>query len=370
MRREHVKIHDYHSEPVMLSKIRYSALSLLCLMHVAFAGDVDVTGTIPVKLPQVSAKTKALTKTHSDQTIQLLKVSLSPNAKIGLNERFIRAEHEEGQDDSGLPRHVQLGMNHVPPLNQGNHGTCVTFAVTAAVDAILGKGDYISQLCQLELGTYLEHHSYTSSGWDGSWGRIILNQMDVFGFTSKAYQRAKGCAGIQEYPSLGDAPLAELSVADFHPISESLAINQVAWSSILEVYQLSSEDVSPNHVLQEVKRSLNAGDRLTFGVLLLDINQGLVGALGTYHQPYDTWVLTPEIDKDIDGQAEFAGHEMLITGYDDDAVVLDQQGRAYKGLLTLRNSWGGNVGDAGNFYMTYDFFKRLTLEVQRIRHLG
>ncbi len=41
---------------------------------------------------------------------------------------------------SGYPEKVELGMNGVPVLNQGMHGTCVTFAVTAAVDAALGKG--------------------------------------------------------------------------------------------------------------------------------------------------------------------------------------------------------------------------------------
>ncbi len=370
MRRERVNIDDYYSEPVMLSKIQYGAFLSLCLAHVAFAGDVDLTGTIPVKLPKISSNSKVMVNTPPDQMIKLLNVSLSSKARSGLSQRFILAEREGEQDDAGLPKRVQLEMNHVPPLNQGNHGTCVTFAATAAVDAILGKGDYISQLCQLELGTYLEHNSYTSSGWDGSWGRIILNQMDVFGFTSKAYQQANGCAGIQEYPSMGETPSAELSVLDFHLISESFAANQVAWSSILEVYQLSSEDISPRHVLHEVKRALNAGDRLTFGVLLPNINQGLVGALGSYRQPYDTWTLTPEITKDIEGQTEFAGHEMVITGYDDDAVVYDNQGRSYTGLLKLRNSWGSRVGDEGNFYMTYDFFKRLTLEVQRVRHLS
>ena len=67
-----------------------------------------------------------------------------------------------------LPKRILLGMNNVPVLDQGSHGTCVTFAITAAIDAALSKGDYISQLCQLELGTYLEPMGYSVSGWDGS----------------------------------------------------------------------------------------------------------------------------------------------------------------------------------------------------------
>ena len=70
----------------------------------------------------------------------------------------------------GLSSSIDLGMNNVPVLDQGSHGTCVTFATTAAVDAVLGKGDYVSQLCNLELGATLEQFGYYPSGWDGSFG--------------------------------------------------------------------------------------------------------------------------------------------------------------------------------------------------------
>ena len=58
------------------------------------------------------------------------------------------------------PSEIQLGMNGVPVLDQGRFGTCVTFADTAAVDAALGKGDYISQLCLLQFGNYVTQHAY------------------------------------------------------------------------------------------------------------------------------------------------------------------------------------------------------------------
>lgn len=355
----------------MLSKIFCCALLMLCYVSGALADDVQVMGTIPVKLSLQTTKTQMLTQNKPTE-IQLMKLSLSAAARQGLRTRSSRiSQYASLQENMAtLPRRVQLGMNRVPPLNQGNHGACVTFAATAAIDAILGKGDYISQLCQLELGTYLEHNGFTSSGWDGSWGRIVLAQLDMFGFTSKTYQRTQGCGGLQEYPVIGETPTAEFSPPDFHAVSESVSKNQIAWSSILEVYQ-TSENIDTDRLLLDVKQALNAGDRLTFGVLLLDFEQGVAGAVGTYRQPYDTWVLTPEIAKDMDEQqTEFAGHEMIITGYDDDAIAVDKQGQIYKGLLTLRNSWGGNIGDGGNFYISYDFFKHLTIEVQRIRQMS
>ena len=101
--------------------------------------------------------------------------------------------------------------------------------------------------------------------------------------------------------------------------------------------------------------------------LLLDFDLGMMGAVGTRNSDFDTWVLTPEIARDIYLRPKFGGHEMIITGYDDEAVATDDQGRKHKGLFTLRNSWGDKIGDKGNFYMSYDYFKVLVIEAQRIR---
>ncbi len=49
---------------------------------------------------------------------------------------------------------------------------------------------------------------------------------------------------------------------------------------------------------------------------------------------------------------------MVITGYDDEVTIDGQQG-----VFILRNSWGPNAGDHGDFYMTYDYFQMLILGV-------
>src|SRR4029077_16988364 len=85
-----------------------------------------------------------------------------------------------------LPTNVNLGMNNVPVLDQGMHGTCVTFATMAALDAVYGKENYISQLCNLSLGSYLEKISAGSypSGWNGSLNKIVLEQIKTYGIIS------------------------------------------------------------------------------------------------------------------------------------------------------------------------------------------
>jgi hypothetical protein len=342
----------------------------LALSSSLFAQDLKIVGTIdqPLKAPQKSALQGKLKK----QNIKLLKMQLSKSALETLNKRNTATINRTNilKTPSHLPSKIELGMNDVPVLNQGSYGSCVTFAATAAVDAALGKGDYISQLCQLQLGLHLEQNGYSPSGWDGSFGRIVLNQMENFGIVSKEKQRSLGCGGLTEYPTSEQSnPGTPMSLEQFHEMSEDLSEKTVLFSPILDVYQAMLERTDTNKTINEVKAALNEKDRVTFAVLLVDLDLGNVGAVGTRNAENDTWVLTPEIARDIYLRPFFGGHEMVITGYDDDAVATDSDGRQHKGLFTLRNSWGAEYGDKGNFYMSYDYFKVLVVEAQRIRNL-
>lgn len=301
--------------------------------------------------------------------LSLFKIKLSPQARAQLEKRQQKlAKPLQGALGSAAhPSKIQLGMNNVPVLNQGPYSTCVTFACTAALDATLNKGDYLSQICHLQLGNYLEKNAYGISGWNGAWSRTVLNQIETFGFINKEQQSKVGCGGLTEYPEeFHTPPESFFSPDEFHHLSEALPENLV-WSPILDVYEALTEPVDTVKILEKVKSSLRAGDRLTFGVILFDFHLGFMGAVGTNKAPFDTWILTPELARDLYLSSELGGHAMVITGYDDKATVTDDQGRSYQGLLTLRNSWGALVGDKGEFYMTYDFFKLLVIEIQRIR---
>lgn len=357
-------------------------LAHFALLSVMFSGslaaqDIKIVGTITqsVKLPAAplsTAKNSSREATETTQKIKLLKIQLSVQAKQNLDSRAKSALASSNQFaaralSSKYPKKVDLGMNDVPVLNQGMHGSCVTFANTAAVDAALDQGDYISQLCQLQLGNYLEKNGYAPSGWNGSWGRIVLNQMDAFGIVNKTQQHNQGCGGLKQYP-LNNVNNTDgsMNLEEYHQISETVG-EQVFWTPVLDVYQALTERIDTNKTVDAVKAALNSGDRLTFAVLLLDFDLGFVGAVGKNKAEGDSWVLTPEIARDVYLNPNFGGHEMVITGYDDDAVAIDDQGREHRGLFSLRNSWGNKVGDQGNFYMSYDYFKLLVIEVQRIR---
>lgn len=357
----------------------YHVFAALCFTStIAIAApDVQITGKVEQVIQtsnQAPRSTRQMFSYTPSKIISLMGIELSHGAWENLT---ARTEHMH-QNASGLTHALntnqiaghpgtQLGMNKVPVLDQGKHGSCATFANTAALDAALGQGDYISQLCHLQLGRRLESLGYTPSGWDGSLGPTVLHQIQVFGVINKDKQHDVGCGGAHEYPRDDSLPENDMSFSEYHRLSEPLLDNDIAWTPLLDIYGAFLDKRESDDTLATVKHSLKNKDRLTFGVLLFAIDQGVVGATGKYHSENDTWVLTPEITEAIMKKKNFGGHEMIITGFNDYAVAIDKNGVSHRGLLTLRNSWGTRVGDQGDFYMSYDYFKLLAIEVQRIR---
>ncbi len=319
--------------------------------------------------------------TPQTKQVYLMRLNLTAQQILNLfQHNTLQTSKKMAASAASLPSSIDLGMNGIPVLDQGKHGTCVTFANTAAIDALLGKGDYISQLCQLELGSYLEKRGYYASGWEGSFGPWILNQMLQFGIINKDNQVIHACSGVTEYPvNLRAYTGNAMSLNDYKAMSEDIS-DRIYWLSLLDTSERFSPTnpiKNPNHsfdgdkVLMQVKTALTAAaasetytSRLTFAVIL-PVSHCYAGACAQFHKANDTWVLTNAIINDPD--SELGGHEMVITGYDDNATVTDDEGKVHKGLLILRNSWGTDVGDNGTFYMTYDFFQQFVDEVQEIR---
>lgn len=337
-----------------------------------YAGAVSLEGTYKQTVQKHTSKSKFRTFAQNDKIISkqvyLLRLGLSENSQATLKHRL--AHHEDTNllnQSAGLPREVQLGMNGVPVLDQGSHNTCVTFAVTAAIDAALEKGDYVSQLCSLQLGNYLEENGLMPSGWDGSLGKIVLSQISLFGFVNKKSEKENGCGGFYEYLRSGPDPITQIPVDKYSTIMDRKNSKIINWSALIDIDQAFNGEISTQNVLKKVKLSLQSGDRISFGTILASTNRGVVGATGKHKSEYDTWILTEEIIEELQIASEFAGHEMVITGYSDDAIAVDENGHKHKGLLTIRNSWGDKIGDNGNFYMSYNYFAGLVLEAYRLR---
>lgn len=221
----------------------------------------------------------------------------------------------------------------------------------------------------------MEERGYRPSGWEGTTGTFVINQLHQFGIVSKETQRKTGCAGVKEYPVDDYTNTGKpMSLEEYNQKSEGL-INRKKffyWESMLTIFQRFFWDPTQSEdekFLREVKKSLviklneTQPARLTFATLL-PVDHCSAGACATFNAKHDTWALTDAIKND--NSPMFGGHQMIITGYDDTAVVTDNAGKKHTGVLILRNSWGDNVGDKGNYYMTYEFFKHYVMEVQKI----
>lgn len=269
---------------------------------------------------------------------------------------------------SSLPSAINLGMNDVPVLDQGMHGSCVTFAVTAALDALIYKADYISQLCHLSLGKTLEEDSYFPSGWWGTMGGITLDQISRFGVVGKTKEASEVCGGLKAYPTEDFFEEGTgISTKSYKEISEDVSeqFNSVQlMNPMLRFESQFSDKDQAELVLNKIKASLVKGNRLLVGIFLQMSPYCGGAACATRNKANDTWALTDQLELP---PTMFGGHEMVIFGYDDNAVAYDRQGKEHRGLLLLRNSWGEEVGDGGNFYMSYDYFKKLVMEVHEIR---
>jgi hypothetical protein len=333
----------------------------------AFATELQPAGTVDYFIKP----TEKNTQLTLPKKIKLLNFKLSSNAVDSLKQKTHLIHQSPTLTATSRTTHEkQLGMNGVPVLDQGNFGTCVTFADTAAIDAVLGKGDYISQLCLLQLGNYASIHAYSYSGWDGSLSRSILNRIEDHGFISKDIQRVTGCGELTEYPSNNSPiPKSAISFDDYHQLSDGLTNHGIYWTTILDSYKaFFLNEVDTQNLVTDIKKSIDNGHRVTIATFLPAVDLGLAGAVGKHHVENDTWVLSTIIERELylSTSLFFAGHAMVITGYDDNAVAIDDLGREHVGLFTLRNSWGEHLGDKGDFYMSYDYFKVLGFEAQQI----
>jgi aminopeptidase C len=207
------------------------------------------------------------------------------------------------------------------------------------------------------------------SGWQGSFSSHVLNHLGTFGIVNKTVQGTTGCGGLSQYPKTGKIPKKSMPLPSYHANSESLTDNNISWTSLLDRNEFIRQERNPQATLESVKQALRQHDRLVFGVFLFGLNDAPVGASGRHKQANDTWVVTSAIIDEVNQGKEPAGHAMIITGFDDYATAIDQDGVWHQGLLTLRNSWSKDAGDNGNFYMSYDYFKPLTAEIIRIRSL-
>jgi len=332
------------------------------------------------KIRQDSMPIKIHLRDGTDKYVQVIKMKLGNASKKQLSSNIalmLKQPYRRLMQEDSEPTHVDIGMNLLPVLDQGVWGTCATFATTAAIDALfaLAGEETISQLCNLEFGRTLNNPD-EDGGWSGSFGKNILQQISDYGYINKAYQHTapQGCGGLNHYPAYDPENNGSPMPAEDFATNSIKTFKSDNWHPLL-AYNGEFSPIDPKEgerLLTEVKHAILKGNRVVFGTLL-DPFSGDAGAVGSFDDVQnDAWVLTPQIQRDI--TAGFAGgHEMVIEGYDDNACAeyVDIQDGAKKlqkqcGILHLRNSWSSYAGDKGDYYVTYDYFKTMTLEAYEL----
>lgn len=354
----------------LLVAIAYVCASTLFTMdaQALTSNDLDTTG---LQVIGTDHKTIILNDNHLKQ-VSFMEIKLSEAVKQQLYDNINEILSKQipfQPNSSGLSASLDIGMNGVPVFDQGNQSTCVTFANTAAIDAMdsLTDGNSVSQLCNLQLDRTLRP-SPVPDVFMGAFGYVVLDQTSRYGYLDVAHQENKGCGGIKAYPAHSSNIGKPMSVDEFLA-AKPKPFSRNDYSPLFSypgTFQPPTIEIAKK-VLTGVKRSINKNNRLTFAVIL-DGRLGDAGAVGTYNNIHnDAYVLTDQIKEDIKKPGHYSAHDMVIYGYDDDACATYQakDGTMKKqcGLLHLRNSFGIKAGDNGDYYMTYDYFEGLLLEV-------
>jgi len=341
-----------------------SSLCLISSMSLFFISPVYADSSIEVQLANGQKK-----------LVSIMPVHLKPEARrtlvkhASLSQAYLK--QSASSKSNALPERVNLGMNDVPVLDQGVWGTCATFAATAAIDAMLDlkQDNQVSQLCHLQLSRTLKLPDIWG-GWEGSYGQMVLKQLQDYGYWNIANQKAFGCGGLYEYPSYSYYKGKSMTKSDYMN-HQSGCLTSTNWK---ELFVSNSNNLPNQHVMKRlllnIKQQLNVGRRVIFGTLL-DISNNDPGAVGEYHHVLnDTWVLNKSILNHILYGNEVGGHEMVIIGYDDQACAdyIDENNVKQQqcGLLRLRNSWSADAGDHGDYYMSYLYFSTMVLEAYAV----
>lgn len=246
---------------------------------------------------------------------------------------------------------LDLGMCNTPVRNQLDYNTCGTFAVSAAVNAILNNitnlNNYtISEQCLLSLGSYLEQER---SGWHGILINTVLDRINTTGIVEQnicpiEYPNTSHILSLEQYTNYSN---------HYSTYGSDIIKNKLNWRYIFD--NNNDDDIRNKNRVFLVKQALDKNHRVIINAVLIpaiprglsinisktntELTKMLADGLFDIHDNYtsDNYIQDYLNNK-------LTTHAMVIIGYDDDAQ-----------LFKLRNSWGTNHGDNGDSYMSYRY---------------
>lgn len=267
--------------------------------------------------------------------IALMKLKFNNSDEQTINQRISNLKNIHLKFNETISSKKELGMNNVPVLDQGMEPTCITFAVTALLNAIKNKGDFISQQCFLQLSETIASYQCPSA-WNGTWGSCLLNQAKQYGVVNN-----KDCPN--EYPNKYAGPI---SVNQHYDLSNngqwSYSFNYTKLKKANDINIIRNNIANNKRVLVSflINKYSNTGDPI------FEYKNGL------WRLPSGTYD-----SKQVCGYSmeKCAGHAVVITGYDDDNKI-----------FRVRNSWGDKLGANGDYFMSYDYLSVMAINAYTI----
>lgn len=291
-----------------------------------------------------------------------------------------------------------------PVFQQGKNGVCVTYAVTAALNILYQNAENkISKICSLNLGQWLSKQSHDffvnnkqnhpliynavsmlknlginnyRSGWDGSYGYVVLSQLSTYGTVSNTSENLKQCGHPpkreKNSPKITEAPSA-LSPKTYQILQGKN--KNYTWQTLCKPDKPCQRDI-----IEKIKLAIDKGNLVIISAVLPKIRSNAT----TFKYYPNLSQKRPDIVKDslllekmennvfayteslyecmsnhLCKQNSF-GHAMMLYGYAEDP---EEPGN---GIFYLRNSWGKRAGDIGDYYMTYNYADKLLYEAYEI----
>lgn len=199
---------------------------------------------------------------------------------------------------------ADLRDKFAPPRDQGNRGTCVAFAMTAAHEVHRNVGEHLSE----------EFLYWGSKQWDGLGGRPGTTVEAALNVLASIGQADEGCWPYE--PNRDDS--LGLGVPTHEALTD--AATRI-WTTVRPL-------------------------PLTISAVVETLNAGAPVVLVTW--VFQSWFRAPAalISLPSSTDARVGRHAVLLTGYREPLA---------SPTIVFRNSWGRSWGDDGYGYMAHDY---------------
>ncbi len=226
------------------------------------------------------------------------------------------------QDQSPLPRHVDLRPWCTPVENQGSLGACTAHAAAGLVEYFEKKS----------FGKYTDASRLFIY-------KVTRNLLGYTGDTGAPIRTTMGALVLFGAPPERHWPY-DISRFDEEPSAFCYSYAQNYQS--MKYFRLDMPGLPKVDLLQQLRKHLAAGIPVMFGFTLYSS----AAQAGT-----DGMIPYPSGSENVIG-----AHAVVAVGYDDDLKITNSTSKkAAAGALLLRNSWGTDWGQGGYGWLPYAY---------------